>query len=118
MMGIGCRCARAASGHPAAALLRTPKNSRRLILRPQAHEETSYRLQRALSSTWVGKAPLRLKLQMYIIERTDGVPLSVEEMAKAVLEAESEGEARRAVAVVPSPALAERAETDRLRFFS
>ena len=29
------------------------------------------------------------------MERTDGVPLFVEEMTKAVLEAESEGEARR-----------------------
>jgi predicted ATPase len=41
-----------------------------------------------------------------IIERTDGIPLFVEEMAKAVLEAESEGEARRTAAAVPSPALA------------
>jgi predicted ATPase len=40
------------------------------------------------------------------VERTDGIPLFVEEMTKAVLEAESEGEARRAVAAVPSPALA------------
>jgi predicted ATPase len=29
-----------------------------------------------------------------IIERTDGIPLFVEEMTRAVLEAESEGEAR------------------------
>ena len=41
-----------------------------------------------------------------IIERTDGIPLFVEEMTKAVLEAESEGEARRTVAAVPSSALA------------
>ena len=41
-----------------------------------------------------------------IVERTDGIPLFVEEMTKAVLEAESEGEARRTVAAVPSPALA------------
>ena len=40
-----------------------------------------------------------------IIERTDGIPLFVEEMTKAVLEAESEGAARRTVAAVPSPAL-------------
>jgi class 3 adenylate cyclase/predicted ATPase len=39
-----------------------------------------------------------------IIERTDGIPLFVEEMTKAVLEAESEGEARRTAAAVPSPA--------------
>ena len=30
-----------------------------------------------------------------IVERTDGIPLFVEEMTKAVLEAEDEGEARR-----------------------
>jgi predicted ATPase len=41
-----------------------------------------------------------------IVERTDGIPLFVEEMTKAVLEAEIEGEARRTVAMVPSPALA------------
>jgi predicted ATPase len=41
-----------------------------------------------------------------IVERTDGVPLFVEEMTKAVLEAESEGEARWTAGAVPSPALA------------
>jgi predicted ATPase len=41
-----------------------------------------------------------------IVERTDGIPLFVEEMTKAVLEAESEGAARRTVAAAPSPALA------------
>jgi len=43
-----------------------------------------------------------------IVERTDGIPLFVEEMTKAVLEAESEGEGegRRTAAAVPSPALA------------
>ena len=40
-----------------------------------------------------------------IVERTDGIPLFVEEMTKAVLEAESEGEARRTAAAIPSPAL-------------
>jgi class 3 adenylate cyclase/predicted ATPase len=41
-----------------------------------------------------------------IIERSDGIPLFVEEMTKAVLEAGSDRAAERAVAVVPSPALA------------
>jgi predicted ATPase len=41
-----------------------------------------------------------------IIERTDGVPLFVEEMTKAVLEAENEGAAQRAVAAIPSPSVA------------
>ena len=39
-----------------------------------------------------------------IIERTDGIPLFVEEMTKAVLEAESESDARRTAAVIPSSA--------------
>ena len=41
-----------------------------------------------------------------IIERTDGIPLFVEEMTKAVLEAESDGDARRIAAAVPSSARA------------
>ena len=40
-----------------------------------------------------------------IVERTDGIPLFIEETTKAVLEAESEGAARRTVAAVPSSAL-------------
>jgi len=54
----------------------------------------------------VGNASLRANVRRDIIERTDGIPLFVEEMTKAVLEAESEGEARRTAAAVPSPALA------------
>ena len=54
----------------------------------------------------VGNNPLPANIRQDIIERTDGIPLFVEEMTKAVLEAESEGEARRAAALVPSPALA------------
>jgi predicted ATPase len=40
-----------------------------------------------------------------IIERTDGIPLFVEEMTKAMLEAGSEGAAQRTVASIPSPTL-------------
>src|SRR5262245_6774104 len=54
----------------------------------------------------VGNNPLPADIRQDIIERTDGIPLFVEEMTKAVLEAESESEARRAAALVPSPALA------------
>ena len=36
----------------------------------------------------------RRSVRQDIIERTDGIPLFVEEMTKAVLEAESEGDAR------------------------
>ena len=54
----------------------------------------------------VGNKSLPANIRQDIIERTDGIPLFVEEMTKAVLEAESEGAARRTVAAVPSPALA------------
>ena len=39
-----------------------------------------------------GNKPLPENIRQDIIERTDGIPLFVEEMTKAVLEAESEGE--------------------------
>ena len=41
-----------------------------------------------------------------IIQRTDGIPLFVEEMTKAVLEAGGEDAARRTAAAIPSPTLA------------
>src|SRR5215471_14078121 len=44
----------------------------------------------------VGNKVLPANIRHDIIERTDGIPLFVEEMTKAVLEAKSEGEARRA----------------------
>jgi class 3 adenylate cyclase/predicted ATPase len=54
----------------------------------------------------VGNKLIPPNIRQDIIERTDGIPLFVEEMTKAVLEAESEGEARQTAAAVPSPALA------------
>ncbi len=54
----------------------------------------------------VGSKHLAANVKQDIIERTDGIPLFVEEMTKAVLEAESEGDARQIVAAVPSAALA------------
>src|SRR6516162_3516590 len=54
----------------------------------------------------VGDMLLPANIRQDIIERTDGIPLFVEEMTKAVLEAESEGAAEQVVAAVPSPALA------------
>ena len=53
-----------------------------------------------------GNKLLPPSIRQDIIERTDGIPLFVEEMTKAVLEAEIEGEARQTAAAVPSPALA------------
>ena len=54
----------------------------------------------------VGNKPVPASIRQDIIERTDGIPLFVEEMTKAVLEADSESAAEHAVAAVPSPALA------------
>ena len=60
----------------------------------------------AIIARLVGNQALPADVMAEIVERTDGIPLFVEEMTKAVLEAESEGAARRTVAAVPSPALA------------
>ena len=54
----------------------------------------------------VGNKRLPAGIRQDIIERTDGIPLFVEEMTKAVLEAETDGAADRVAAAVPSPALA------------
>jgi DNA-binding winged helix-turn-helix (wHTH) protein len=54
----------------------------------------------------VGSKLLPASIRRDIIERTDGIPLFVEEMTKAVLEAESEGDARQTAAAVSSSALA------------
>ena len=43
-----------------------------------------------------------MSIRQDIVERTDGIPLFVEEMTKAVLEAESESEAQKAATAVPS----------------
>ena len=53
-----------------------------------------------------GNKSLPVSIKHDIIERTDGIPLFVEEMTKAVLEAESEGAARQTAAAVPSRAVA------------
>ena len=56
--------------------------------------------------TVIGNKPLPASVRQDIIERTDGIPLFVEEMTKAVLEAENEGQARQTTAVIPSSNLA------------
>ena len=50
----------------------------------------------------VGNKLLPVKLRRDIIERTDGIPLFVEEMTNAVLEASGEAAAERTVAAIPS----------------
>src|ERR1700730_7687050 len=59
---------------------------------------------RAMIDNVIGNKPLSLEVRQDMMERTDGVPLFVEEITKAVLEAENEGAAPRTA--VPSPALA------------
>jgi predicted ATPase len=54
----------------------------------------------------VGNKGLPADVLAEIVERTDGIPLFVEEMTKAVLEAESDGAVRRTAAKIPSSALA------------
>jgi hypothetical protein len=51
----------------------------------------------------VGNNLVPESIRQDIIERTDGIPLFVEEMTKAVLEAEREGAAQQTVAAIPSP---------------
>ena len=72
-----------------------------LIIDRLAEHEASAMIDRVL-----GNKPLPPSIRQDIIERTDGIPLFVEEMTKAVLEAGSETAAVRAIAAVPSPALA------------
>ena len=54
----------------------------------------------------IGSDPLPASIRQDIIERSDGIPLFIEEMTKAVLEADGQGAAERAVAAVPSRAAA------------
>jgi predicted ATPase len=53
-----------------------------------------------------GNKALPESIRQDIIERTDGIPLFVEEMTKAVLEARDESAAEDTAAPVPAPALA------------
>jgi len=60
----------------------------------------------AIIARLVGNKELPADVMAEIVERTDGIPLFVEEMTKAVLEAGGAGEARHIAAAVPSAALA------------
>src|SRR5262252_2048549 len=77
-----------------------PYVTARIINRLAEHEAS------AMIDRIVGNKQLSASIRQDIIERTDGIPLFVEEMTKAVLEAESEPAAARAIAAIPSPALA------------
>ena len=54
----------------------------------------------------LGNKLIPASIRQDIIERTDGIPLFVEEMTKAVMEAGSERAAQQTVASIPSPSLA------------
>jgi class 3 adenylate cyclase len=54
----------------------------------------------------VGNKLIPASIRQDIIERTDGIPLFVEEMTKAVLEAGSEDAAQHVASAIPSPGLA------------
>jgi predicted ATPase len=72
-----------------------------LIINRLAEQEASAMIDRVVEGS-----QLSASIRQDIIERTDGIPLFVEEMTKAVLEAGSETAAARAIAAVPSPTLA------------
>jgi class 3 adenylate cyclase/predicted ATPase len=50
----------------------------------------------------VGGEALPTDIRQDIIERSDGIPLFIEEMTKAVMEAESQGAAEQTIAAIPS----------------
>ena len=60
----------------------------------------------ALIDRVTGNKSLPESIRQDIIERTDGIPLFVEEMTKATLEASSEDEAKQTAAAIPSSAVA------------
>ena len=60
----------------------------------------------AMIDSVIGNKVLPADIRQDIVERTDGIPLFVEEMTKAVLEAEGEGAAMQMATAVPSPAAA------------
>jgi predicted ATPase len=78
------------------------------IGRPHVTALTLNRLARrqvgAMIDRVVGNKLLPTSVRHDIIERSDGIPLFIEEMTKAVLEAESQGATEQTIAPIPSPA--------------
>ena len=60
----------------------------------------------AIVASLAGNKELPADVLAEIVERTDGIPLFVEEMTKAVLESENESDARKTTAAVPSSSVA------------
>jgi class 3 adenylate cyclase len=79
------------------------------IGRPQVTALTLNRLAEreiaAMIDGVTGNKPLPANVRQDIIERTDGIPLFVEEMTKSVLEAESQSATERTAAAIPSAAV-------------
>ena len=59
----------------------------------------------AMINRVTGNKALPESIRQDIIERTDGIPLFVEEMTKAVLEAQGEGTAESTLTTIPSPSI-------------
>jgi class 3 adenylate cyclase/predicted ATPase len=72
-----------------------------LILNRLSEQEAS-----AMIDLIAGSSGLSMSIRQDIIERSDGIPLFVEEMTKTVLEAGSSCAGESAVAAIPSPTLA------------
>ena len=60
----------------------------------------------AMINRVAGNKPMLANIRQEIIDRTDGIPLFVEEMTKAVLEAESQSATERTAGAIPSAAVA------------
>ena len=79
----------------------------RTALRNRPHRQSAGKREiSAMIDGLVGNQGLPADVRQDIIERTDGIPLFVEEMTKALLEAGAESAARLTAAAVPSAALA------------
>jgi predicted ATPase len=59
----------------------------------------------AMIDAVTGDKPLLASIKQDILERTDGIPLFIEEMTKAVLEANGQEGAERAITSIPTPSL-------------
>src|SRR5262249_19221936 len=72
-----------------------------LTLNRLTRREIDVLVERVAGNKWLSES-----IRRDIVERADGVPLFAEEIAKAALEAQEEGEAARVVGAIPSPAQA------------
>jgi class 3 adenylate cyclase/predicted ATPase len=87
-----------------------PEAEARWVGRPHVTAMTLNRLGRpeiaALIDSVTGDSPVAESVRQDIIERTDGIPLFIEEMTKAALEASEEDAAEQPAAAIPSQPVA------------